>query len=435
MFNVLIVDDEPIIRKGLVNVIEWNKLDCQVCGEACDGIRGIEMIKEKIPDIIMVDINMPGIDGLTMIKETKDLIPHSKIIILTGYRDFEYIQQAIKLGAFDYILKPSKIDEIMNILKKAVAQLNNTKKNNEEALKLKESFEKAIPVLKEKFLYDVMFKVNMDDDEIKYNCMLYNIKIENFIMILLQLKFESNPKEMDIAEDTSNCFGIIYMFEQTLLDDFLLYKISLNNTRFAFIVQPKECNKNFEQELFKQLRSFENFIKTYFEGKIDIFISTMGNGIKELYDKMNECICGDDYLSLKINSPSKVINSVIKDDSLPDTNKKNINLVLEKAISFLNNHYSENITLSDVAAYTYVSSYYLSRMFKKELNKHFVDYLNEIRIEKAKEYLKDIKYKTYEISDMVGIQDAHYFSKLFKKYTGMKPTEYRDLPHIHEGNS
>jgi two-component system response regulator YesN len=65
-------------------------------------------------------------------------------------------------------------------------------------------------------------------------------------------------------------------------------------------------------------------------------------------------------------------------------------------------------------------------MFSRELNKNFVEYINEVRIEKAKELLRDVRYKTYEIADRVGIQDARYFSRLFKKHTGMTPTEYRD---------
>lgn len=74
----------------------------------------------------------------------------------------------------------------------------------------------------------------------------------------------------------------------------------------------------------------------------------------------------------------------------------------------------------------YLCSFYLSRMFKKELNINFVDYLNELRIKKAKELLMDVKYKTYEVAEAVGISDAHYFSRLFKKYVGITPTEYKD---------
>lgn len=107
-------------------------------------------------------------------------------------------------------------------------------------------------------------------------------------------------------------------------------------------------------------------------------------------------------------------------------NNKSIKLVLRKAIDYIQEHYKEQITLNDVAEHVYVSTSYLSRMFKKELGKNFVDFLNGLRIEKAKELLMDPQYKTYEVAEIVGIADAHYFSRLFKKYEGLSPTEYRD---------
>ena len=107
-------------------------------------------------------------------------------------------------------------------------------------------------------------------------------------------------------------------------------------------------------------------------------------------------------------------------------NKKNINEILQKAIMYIEANYTMSITLNELAEHTYVSTYYLSRMFKKELGKNFVEYLNEVRIEKAKLLLKDNKYKTYEVAELVGIQDPHYFSKIFKKYVNMTPTEYKD---------
>lgn len=102
-----------------------------------------------------------------------------------------------------------------------------------------------------------------------------------------------------------------------------------------------------------------------------------------------------------------------------------MSLVLKRAIDYLDEHYNENINLNMVSSYVYVSSYYLSRMFKRELNINFIDYLNTVRINKAMEYMKNPGLKDYEICEKVGIQDSHYFSKLFKKYAGMTPTEYR----------
>lgn len=95
-------------------------------------------------------------------------------------------------------------------------------------------------------------------------------------------------------------------------------------------------------------------------------------------------------------------------------NNKSIKLVLRKAINYIQKHYKEQITLNIVAEHVYVSTSYLSRMFKKELGINFIDYLNGLRIEKAKELLMDPKYKTYEVAEKVGINDAHYFSRLFK---------------------
>ena len=127
------------------------------------------------------------------------------------------------------------------------------------------------------------------------------------------------------------------------------------------------------------------------------------------------------------------LNAALEEAALSVTSKINsynnrsIKLILRKAVEYLQAHYNEQVTLNEVAEHSYVSTYYISRMFKRELGKNFVDYLNEIRIEKAKELLKDIRYKTYEVAETVGIPDAHYFSRLFKKYVGVTPTEYRDI--------
>ena len=128
------------------------------------------------------------------------------------------------------------------------------------------------------------------------------------------------------------------------------------------------------------------------------------------------------------------LNGVLREVSVSITEKVNqynnrsIKLILRKAVDYLQEHYSEQVTLNDVADSVYVSTCYVSRMFKKELGRNFVDYLNGIRMDKAKELLRDPQYKTYEVAEKVGIPDAHYFSRLFKKLVGVTPTEFRDIP-------
>jgi two-component system response regulator YesN len=141
--------------------------------------------------------------------------------------------------------------------------------------------------------------------------------------------------------------------------------------------------------------------------------------ITEIFSALDQC---ESIIELNDILEEIAINIVIR---INNFNRKTINSTLQKAIDYICLNYSESITLNEVAEHTYVSIYYLSRMFTKELGKNYVDYLNEVRIEKAKEYLRDSCYKTYEIAELVGIKDAHYFSKLFKKYTGVTPSEYK----------
>ena len=108
MLKVLIVEDEDIIRKGLAYTIDWVSMGYTVVGEAANGEEGLEKIKELIPDVVIADIRMPKLDGITMIREASKYIKFESII-LTSYAEFEYAQQAIGLKVFDYMLKP--IDE------------------------------------------------------------------------------------------------------------------------------------------------------------------------------------------------------------------------------------------------------------------------------------------------------------------------------------
>lgn len=112
MYKVVIIDDEPIIVEGISRMVPWDKFSCCIAATACDGVEGAEIIRKELPDIIFSDIAMPGLDGLSMVAGLKSEFPHMEISILTGYRDFDYAQKAIRLGVTRYLLKPSSMDEI-----------------------------------------------------------------------------------------------------------------------------------------------------------------------------------------------------------------------------------------------------------------------------------------------------------------------------------
>lgn len=123
MYKVIIVDDEPVIVKGLTKIIDWEKWNCEVIATAESGLEGMRMINEKKPDILISDICMPNLDGLSMIAALRSEYERMQITILTGYRDFDYAQRAIRLGVTRFLLKPSKIDEIEEAIQAMTARL------------------------------------------------------------------------------------------------------------------------------------------------------------------------------------------------------------------------------------------------------------------------------------------------------------------------
>ncbi len=537
MFKVLIIDDEPIIRKGLKNIINWKSFGCEVCGEASDGMDGGDLIRKLLPEIIITDIKMPEIDGLSMLRDIKSVVPDSKIIILTGHRDFDYVHEALKIGAFDFLLKPSKIEELTSVISRAVKELKFRKDRTEEFEKLNQLFTQNISVLREKLLYDIIYEINTNEEDILQKLDLFKIASKSFYMMIVQNDAEDTEnKEISQYDRHLYQFGIINTFNEVFSDRFEVIDVTLNNIGIAFLVMPKDKDESISGLLDKKCAYLQDIINNCFGFTITIAISSEGTVLTELPHKFSECrealehkfylgnnsiifhsdvntffkyddhsildklqkalIEGiksgneasvkerlqDIYSYLKNIDPMKkdfiknfywnIISSInniritlmsgegdkrleyselsglygliekcasseelnlLLDESARSVtqkvnsyNNKSIKLVLRKAVDYLYAHYNEQITLNDVAEHAFVSTYYISRMFKRETGKNFVDFLNEIRIEKAKEILKDVRYKTYEVAEKVGIPDAHYFSRLFKKYVGITPTEFRD---------
>lgn len=131
MYKVLIVDDESIIVEGLTHVIEWEKYGCEVVGTAENVTDGARLICELSPDILFTDIRMPDGDGLNMLAGLKSEFPSMQITVLTGYREFNYAQEAIRLGVTRFLLKPSKMDELNEALTVMTEKLRSAKPSEE----------------------------------------------------------------------------------------------------------------------------------------------------------------------------------------------------------------------------------------------------------------------------------------------------------------
>ena len=124
MYKVVLVDDERLILEGLAQVMPWEKLGCQVAGTASNGADGLRLIREIQPDLVLTDIRMPNMDGLAMIAALRSEFPGLQVTVLTAYRDFEYAQTCIRLGVCRYLLKPSKMDELIEAVQAMTSRLN-----------------------------------------------------------------------------------------------------------------------------------------------------------------------------------------------------------------------------------------------------------------------------------------------------------------------
>ena len=242
MFRVVLIDDERLIVEGLRRVVKWSDYGCEVVATAEDAISGAETIRHVQPDILFTDIRMPGESGLTMLAGLRSEFPEMQVTVLTGYRDFSYAQEAIRLGVTRFLLKPSKMDEIHEALSAMTAQLKKGRQNDEESA------------------------------------------------------------------------------ESSRAGSFLV----------------------------------------------------------------------------------------------------------KQAVAYMEAHYSEKLTLQEVAEACYVSQWHLSKLLNRYMQQSFYDILNSQRIEAAKKLLSDPKLRIGDIGEMVGYADPAHFARIFKKITGMSANEYRN---------
>ncbi|MBQ8161116.1 MAG: response regulator [Clostridia bacterium] len=133
MYRVVLIDDERLIVRGLSSVVPWRDIGCEVVGTAYDGVSGMALIRELKPDMVLTDIRMPNMDGLTMLAALRSEFPRMQMTVLTAYRDFDYAREALHLGVCRYLLKPSDMKELTEAIRLMVSRLDALPPQDEEA--------------------------------------------------------------------------------------------------------------------------------------------------------------------------------------------------------------------------------------------------------------------------------------------------------------
>jgi len=187
MYRVLIIDDEPIIRRGLTTVIDWAALNCQIVSEASDGLEALEKLAEVRPDIVITDIRMPGADGLELSRHIFENHRFTKVIILTGYPDFEYAQKALRYNVVDFILKPTSTEKVMAAVHKATAMLSADLDRENRMKALESRMESSRSEIQEKCLREIFEGILTDASEIRSQTDRLGISLHNFCVVRFEL--------------------------------------------------------------------------------------------------------------------------------------------------------------------------------------------------------------------------------------------------------
>ncbi len=364
MIKVFLVEDETIIRQGIRNNIDWGAHGLELVGEAEDGEYAYPMILKSRPDILLTDVKMPFMDGLELSHLVRKELPGTKIIILSGYDEFEYAKEAIKIGISDYLLKPVTPAALIDALKKVAESIREEREHSR---------------LLERYFVDYE-KYMKFPDKTDYNGVDRKL-IENFLKtgdldecgLFIDEYFEAVGKEN-------------YM--SLLLRQYMAMDIFYCVREFVKSIHAEEAESRPEWTDLKRLaKAIENTQSTM------------------------------DYLKRLFTSAL-----TIRDKSSGDRYGQ---IIREAKDYIAENFSSSDFSLNRIAEYIGVSSSYFSSIFKQGTGQTLMEYVTGVRIDKACELLKCTSLRTAEIGEQVGYSDPHYFSTAFKKATGQSPKEFR----------
>ena len=397
MWKLVIADDEPKIRRGIENILNWNKFNIDIVGEAEDGELALEVIQERTPDIILLDINMPFLNGLNLLQRLKEINNKSIVIIISGYDDFSYAQKALKFNVFDYILKPVNKKSMEDIITKAIYKLNEIERENNYLQWINKQVTENIDVLKKTF-FSEWLNNKLSDDEVLREMEFFKIDFgKNIGITVIKIVDKLNIEIIDKKWNTE----LLEFAIANLLND----KFKESNVKFIFaddkknVILVSKIDDMFEWiTLGNQL---EVEISKYLKCNVIIEQANVSSGILKIKDV---------YLTIR--------NSV--------NEKKKCSPMALLTIKYIEeNYYSNNLNINDVSDRLEVTSSYLSKLLKKETGSSFIEYLTNIRIKKAMYIMEDPTIKIYDVAELVGYSNQHYFCRAFKKVVGFSPTEYK----------
>lgn len=520
--RLLIVDDEYAIREGLRDTIDWQALGIDSVSAARNGLEAMQMIQKEVPDILLTDIRMPGMDGLELAGQVSASYPRTRILLLSGYADFSYARQAISMGVKEYFIKPVNIEELVNRISELTSEiLTETRllspsapEPEKDALPLHELLraapssgpganaviqrlgyrwdkpytaagimeisgrDPALPDACEPFpvtpseLAKKLFTqatreflllcheqpgkfcyfINLNSLD-EYNELLHDLPraaslyADRYNSLLTIAAGDLFPAaELQKAyEDAENTLGFSFFVGKGILlasrhfrqkqFDGPLHPDTIKSALLQAIrrADTEEC-LSLLAPLFQSYR-FGNIthipqIKDYCLALVTILTDEVGRNSQQAvrdnllrmgYTVHVQSLCTlEEYIQL-VEDFYRDIMDILK---LSQASKSR--WIVEKAKDYIDSAYTENLTVEMIAAQVDRNPNYLCHIFNSIEGISITEYLNKLRVEKARELLVNTSLMSYEIAEQVGFVNYRYFTQIFKKYSNDSPTGYRN---------
>lgn len=532
-YRVIIADDEKKILQLIKLLGRWEQFGIEIIDECYDGRQTLESIKKNRPDFVISDIKMPELDGIELMRETKEEGIDCRFILLSGYRHFEYARSAIALNVVDYLLKPIEEEQLNHTLEKVCVQIKKSreeKQNMENLLKLqrKQKYEEKMSAFWEWLMerrrperilvhaytkeqcneeygtgfleecYQIVMISSNISGVIEQGASLFEDTLEGAISkylkscascchyvtfrgsVIIINYAEKNKKKVEenIAalyyeiRDLNEIYGefrLNFGVSSTVKDIKKLKRafgeaqaaewgrlVTTQNGVLYYSqisgLKPVSREQMLGAEELERLKSSVKYLRR--EELSDLFQTLFDRALShgncapgdlaavyfEVMDSMLEVLSEEEqqieekwyYAYLEAISFSQAIkNLYLAVDSFLEEKQRQVKQKNRKPISeavrYIHENFAKTISQEEAARASNVSVTYLSKLFKEEMGMGFTEYVTKVRLEESEKFLADTAMSIKEIAVAVGYPDEKYFSKLFKKNTGIKPTEYRKI--------
>ncbi|SFH56563.1 response regulator transcription factor [Pisciglobus halotolerans] len=483
MYQALLVDDEYMILAGLQKIINWGDFQISIVGTASNGKEALDFVEKNSIDIVITDVTMPLLSGIDFVYEARKRGYHFKFIILSGYQEFEYAQKSLQLGAASYLLKPINKKELEHSLNKIIKELK-------EEQRFEQTNQFVIGQLLYQWLQgeDVLFELqNKLGSQRQLNGNAFTVLCVQLNQPIEPEKWEEWAEKQafyyTIATGSEEAYLIIrstereeikavihYLIERTVKDMTFFVgqpafsketvpesfaSIKEMRARSSFYQQSEKINwysddKQTQEETDKQIGAINKSILSRDVSQIRLDLKQFSLGLEknkvlpEFARWQTYMILINGYLIFdSLNSPSfkeatqavfssktfRELKTLIEEKTLPThalSKRLMYGELTRQAIDVIQQDYQQDLKLKKVAADLHINAMYLGQVFKKDTGKSFSHYLNEYRIDLAKELLIQTNEPISNIAYQVGYQNQGYFYKIFKQYLQHSPREYRE---------